>query len=57
MLGAIGLVFMRDGKELALALVIAAIGGSFLVPYVRAKAEGLGIKGDVGIGSRAERVT
>jgi CDP-diacylglycerol--glycerol-3-phosphate 3-phosphatidyltransferase len=57
MLGAIGLVFMRDGKELALALVIAALGGSFLVPYVRAKAEGLGIKGDVGIGSRAERVT
>jgi CDP-diacylglycerol--glycerol-3-phosphate 3-phosphatidyltransferase len=56
MLGAIGLVFMRDGKELALALAMAAIGGSFLVPYARAKAEGLGIKGDVGIGSRAERV-
>ena len=56
MLGAIALVFMRDGKELALALAVAAIGGSFLVPYVRAKAEGLGIKGDVGIGSRAERV-
>ena len=56
MLGAIGLVFMRDGKELALALAMAAIGGSFLVPYARAKAEGLGIKADVGIGSRAERV-
>ena len=56
MLGSIGLVFMRDGHELALALAIAAIGGSFLVPYARAKAEGLGIKGDVGIGSRAERV-
>jgi CDP-diacylglycerol---glycerol-3-phosphate 3-phosphatidyltransferase len=56
MLGAIALVFMRDGKELALALAVAAIGGSFLVPYARAKAEGLGIKGDVGIGSRAERV-
>jgi CDP-diacylglycerol--glycerol-3-phosphate 3-phosphatidyltransferase len=56
MLGAIALVFMRDGQELALALAVAAIGGSFLVPYVRAKAEGLGIKGDVGIGSRAERV-
>ena len=38
------------------ALAVAAIGGSFLVPYARAKAEGLGIKGDVGIGSRAERV-
>ena len=56
MLGAIALVFMRDGKELGLALAIAAIGGSFLVSYTRAKAEGLGIKGDVGIGSRAERV-
>ena len=56
MLGAIALVFMRDGHELALALAIAAIAGSFLVPYARAKAEGLGIKGDVGIGSRAERV-
>ena len=56
MLGAIALVFMRDGDELALALAVAAIGGSFLVPYARAKAEGLGIKGDVGIGSRAERV-
>ncbi len=57
MLGAVGLVFMRDGDELALALVLAALAGSFLVPYARAKAEGLGIKGDVGIGSRAERVT
>jgi len=57
MLGAVGLVFMRADHELALALTIAAIGGSFLVPYARAKAEGLGIKGDVGIGSRAERVT
>ena len=56
MLGAIALVFMRDGKELALGLAVAAIGGSFLVPYARAKAEGLGIKADVGIGSRAERV-
>ena len=55
-LGAIALVFMRDGDELALALATAAIGGSFLVPYARAKAEGLGIRGDVGIGSRAERV-
>jgi CDP-diacylglycerol---glycerol-3-phosphate 3-phosphatidyltransferase len=56
MLGAVGLVFMRDDNEVALALVLAALAGSFLVPYARAKAEGLGIKGDVGIGSRAERV-
>jgi CDP-diacylglycerol---glycerol-3-phosphate 3-phosphatidyltransferase len=56
MLGAIALVFMREGRELALGLAVAAIGGSFLVPYARAKAEALGVKGDVGIGSRAERV-
>ena len=55
-LGAVGLVFMRDDNEIALALVLAALAGSFLVPYARAKAEGLGIKGDVGLGSRAERV-
>ena len=56
MLGAIALVFMRHGNEVALAATIAAVGGSFLVPYARAKAEALGLRGDVGIGSRAERV-
>jgi len=56
MLIAVGLVFMRDDNEVALGLAMAALAGSFLVPYARAKAEGLGIKGDVGIGSRAERV-
>ena len=30
--------------------------GSFLVSYARAKAETLGLRGDVGLGSRAERV-
>lgn len=55
-LGAIALVFMRDGLEWALAVGVAAIAGSFLVPYTRARAEALGLKGDVGIGSRAERV-
>jgi CDP-diacylglycerol--glycerol-3-phosphate 3-phosphatidyltransferase len=34
----------------------AALAGSFLVSYTRSKAETLGLKGDVGIGSRAERV-
>ncbi len=55
-LGAIGLVFMREGNEVALALTFAAAVGSFLVSYARAKAEILGLRGDVGIGSRAERV-
>lgn len=56
MLGAVGLVLMRDGYEWGVALAFAAIGGSFLVSYTRARAEALGLKGDVGIGSRAERV-
>jgi phosphatidylinositol phosphate synthase len=56
MLGAIALVLMREGSERGVALAIAAIGGSFLVSYTRAKAESMGLQGDVGIGSRAERV-
>jgi CDP-diacylglycerol--glycerol-3-phosphate 3-phosphatidyltransferase len=56
MLGAIALVFAREGNEVALGATVAAIAGSFLVSYTRAKAEGLGLRGDVGIGSRAERV-
>ena len=56
MLGAIALVFHRDGNEIALAFAFAAVAGSFLVSYTRARAEALGLKGDVGIGSRAERV-
>jgi CDP-diacylglycerol--glycerol-3-phosphate 3-phosphatidyltransferase len=56
MLGAIALVLMRDGMEWAVALTIAAVAGSFLVSYTRAKAELLGLKGDVGFAGRAERV-
>jgi CDP-diacylglycerol---glycerol-3-phosphate 3-phosphatidyltransferase len=57
MLGAIGLVFARDGNEIALGATFAALAGSFLVSYTRARAEALALKGDIGIGSRAERVT
>jgi phosphatidylglycerophosphate synthase len=56
MLGSIALVFHRHGNEVALAFAFAAVVGSFLVSYTRARAEALGLKGDVGIGSRAERV-
>ena len=35
---------------------VELICGSLLVSYTRARAEALGLKGDVGIGSRAERV-
>src|SRR5512133_3080277 len=56
MLGAIALIFSRHGNEVALGATVAAVAGSFLVSYTRAKAEGLGLRGDVGFGSRAERV-
>jgi CDP-diacylglycerol--glycerol-3-phosphate 3-phosphatidyltransferase len=55
-LGAIALVFARDGLMISLGFAIAAIAGSLLVSYTRARAEAIGLKGDVGIGSRAERV-
>jgi CDP-diacylglycerol--glycerol-3-phosphate 3-phosphatidyltransferase len=56
MLGAIALVLMRDDLEWGVGLTFAALAGSFLVSYTRARAEALGLRGDVGLGSRAERV-
>lgn len=56
LLGAIALVFARDGIDWAIGLAFASLAGSFLVSYTRAKAEILGLKGDVGLGGRAERV-
>lgn len=56
MLAVIGLSLMRDGNEVGLVAAFAAVAGSFLVSYTRAKAEALGLRGDVGFGSRVERV-
>ena len=56
MLAAIALVFSRAGNDVAVVLTVIAVAGSFLVPYTRARAEALGLRGDVGLGSRAERV-
>jgi len=56
MLAAIALVFSRQGQDWAVVVAIAAVVGSFLVSYTRARAEALGLRGDVGLGSRAERV-
>ena len=55
-LAAIGLAFMHDGNEVALVAAFAAVAGSFLVSYTRARAEALGLRGDIGFGSRVERV-
>jgi phosphatidylinositol phosphate synthase len=56
MLAAIALVFSRHGQDWAVVVAVAAVVGSFLVSYTRARAEALGLSGTVGLGSRAERV-
>jgi CDP-diacylglycerol--glycerol-3-phosphate 3-phosphatidyltransferase len=56
MLTAIAYVLARHHQPVFVAVAMAAVAGSFLVSYTRAKAEALGLRGDVGIGSRAERV-
>jgi CDP-diacylglycerol---glycerol-3-phosphate 3-phosphatidyltransferase len=56
MLIAIALVLANHHRPAFVAVAMAAMAGSFLVSYTRAKAESLGLRGDVGIGSRAERV-
>jgi CDP-diacylglycerol--glycerol-3-phosphate 3-phosphatidyltransferase len=56
MLAAIAYVFARHGRDVFVVVTVGAVAGSFLVSYTRARAEALGLKGDVGIGSRAERV-
>jgi CDP-diacylglycerol--glycerol-3-phosphate 3-phosphatidyltransferase len=56
MLTAIAWVLARNQHPAFVAVAMAAVAGSFLVSYTRARAEALGLRGDVGIGSRAERV-
>ena len=56
MLAAIAYVFAPTASDVFVVVAIAAVAGSFLVSYTRARAEALGLRGDVGIGSRAERV-
>jgi CDP-diacylglycerol--glycerol-3-phosphate 3-phosphatidyltransferase len=55
-LGSIALVLSRQDETLALACVFVALVGSFLVSYTRAKAEAIGLRGDVGLMARAERI-
>lgn len=55
-LGSIALVFARQGHTWALACVFVALVGSFLVSYTRAKAEAIGLRCEVGLMSRAERI-
>ena len=56
MLTAIAYLLATQGRSVFVAVAVTAVAGSFLVSYTRAKAEAIGLRGDVGIGSRAERV-
>ena len=56
MLTSIAYLLATQHRPVFVAVAVAAVAGSFLVSYTRAKAETIGLRGDVGIGSRAERV-
>lgn len=56
-LGAVGIVFARQGQWWALAATFIALIASFLISYTRARAEGLGIDSNRGgLMSRPERL-
>jgi len=48
--------FMTRGIAWEIVLIFIALIGSFLVSYIRARAEGLGLECKVGLFTRAERV-
>ena len=51
-----GLAVAVAGNRRVLLLIVLALGGSMLVPYLRAKAEAEGLDGRGGMMGRAERV-
>jgi len=56
-LGAIGVALARNGTTWAVGMAFAALAGSFLVSYTRARAEGLGVDSNRGgLMSRPERL-
>ena len=50
------LYFMSKGNNLEITLIFLVVVGSFLVSYVRARAEGLDLECQVGWFTRAERI-
>ena len=50
------ILYLGRGGKLEIVLIFAVLIGSFLVSYVRARAEGLGWQCQVGLFTRAERV-
>lgn len=51
-----GLAVAQAGNPRILLLIILSVGGSLLIPYMRAKAEAEGLNGKGGLMGRAERV-
>jgi CDP-diacylglycerol--glycerol-3-phosphate 3-phosphatidyltransferase len=48
--------YIPRGSKMEILLIFAVLIGSFLVSYIRARAEGLGLQCQVGLFTRAERV-
>jgi len=48
--------FARAGDARVLLLIVLALGGALLVPYIRARAEAEGLHGKGGLMGRAERI-
>ncbi|HEV2812958.1 MAG TPA: CDP-alcohol phosphatidyltransferase family protein [Solirubrobacteraceae bacterium] len=55
-LAAVAAQFAEAGDEFAVAATVIAVLASVMVSYTRARAEALGVTGDVGIAPRAVRV-
>jgi phosphatidylglycerophosphate synthase len=51
-----GLAFAMEGEARVLLLIVLAIGGAMLVPYMRARAEAEGLVGTGGLMGRTERL-
>lgn len=51
-----GLAFASAGQPRVLLLIVLAVGGAILVPYMRARAEAAGLDGRGGLMGRAERI-
>ena len=48
--------YIPQGAKIEIVLILAVLIGSFLVSYIRARAEGLGLQCQIGLFTRAERV-
>ena len=51
-----GLAFAMEGRARLLLLIVLAVGGAMLVPYMRARAEAEGLDGTGGLMGRTERL-